>query len=422
MQQKFSEKRSDRQEENEELRRKILGMGERSFRKSYYPELQEKLSDLERYKALLDQSNDAIFLINMSTGKFLNVSQSACRQIGYSEEECILMTMYDIVSDDEELLDNFFSEAADSMIFDTRIRKSSGEEAPYEINIRRVQFGGIDYGIAVARDISQRMRYEESLRLTQFALDKFSDSAVWLSTDGAIIYINENTCRQLGYAREELLSMHIWDIDPNYGPDRYAETIAELRRGVGTLKFESRYKTRDGRVFPVEVACSYIRYNNKEYVISFDRDISERKQAEEVLHRSEERYRIVADNTYDWEFWLDTDKKFIYISPSCQRITGYAASEFIADPDLYFNIIHPADQKLFRDHNNEVYNKKTTGELEFRVIRRDGGLRWIHHLCQPVFDMQGRYLGARGSNRDSTERKNAENELKEAKAQAELYL
>ncbi|HMK45721.1 MAG TPA: PAS domain S-box protein, partial [Methanocella sp.] len=414
-------KPSNQQNDKTEFKR-ILGLGERSFRKSYYPELQEKLLDLERYKTLLDHSNDAVFLSMVPSGRFLEVSESACRSIGYTKEECLNKSMYDLVPDKVEL-DKIFRGKTESIVLDTMLRAGDNKEIPYEVNMRRVHFGNEDYVVAIARDISQRMQYEESLRLTQFALDKFSDPAVWLSTDGAILYVNETACSRLGYSRQGLLSMHIWDIDPDYGPNRYAEVIGELRR-KGGMKFESRHKTRSGRVFPVEITCNYIMYNDKEYVISFDRDISERKQAEEALRRSEEKYRVVADNTYDWEFWLGPDKKFIYISPSCHRITGYTASEFIADPILYINIVHPADQKLFRDHYNEAYTNEITitGELEFRIVRRDGGVRWIHHLCQPVFDMQGRYLGARGSNRDSTERKNAENELKEAKAQAELYL
>lgn len=158
----FSMKPSDRQARNAELRKKIIGFGEKSFRKSYYPELQMKLEDLERYKTLLDQSNDAIFLMEVPTGRFLDVSESACRQIGYTEEECTTKTMYDLVPDKEELY-KIFSGKVETLVIDTILRKSCDDKVPYEVNMRRVRFGNKDYVVAIARDISQRKQAEKEL-------------------------------------------------------------------------------------------------------------------------------------------------------------------------------------------------------------------------------------------------------------------
>ncbi len=75
-----------------------------------------------------------------------------------------------------------------------------------------------------------------------------------------------------------------------------------------------------------------------------------RQRTEERLRKSETKYRIVADNTYAWEFWLNPDGNFIYVSPFCKRITGYDADEFLADPNLINRIIYPEDQPLFASH------------------------------------------------------------------------
>lgn len=133
---------------------------------------------------------------------------------------------------------------------------------------------------------------------------------------------------------------------------------------------------------------------------------------QQALRESEAKYRIVADNTYDWEFWLNPQGKFIYVSPSCKRITGFKAEEFMANPNLFYRIIHPDDRPHYKDHRQEVEDKKMSGEVEFRLISRDGTLAHIHHVCQPVFDRDGNYLGTRGSNRDITERKKAEEALR----------
>ena len=129
------------------------------------------------------------------------------------------------------------------------------------------------------------------------------------------------------------------------------------------------------------------------------------------LQESETKYRIVSENTYDWGYWISPEKTFIYLSPSCKRITGYDADEFLADPNLMYSIIHPEDQPLFLSHRAEAEKQFQSDEIEFRIIRNDGTVRWIGHICQPVFDNEGNFLGTRASNRDVTKRKLAEQEL-----------
>ena len=145
-------------------------------------------------------------------------------------------------------------------------------------------------------------------------------------------------------------------------------------------------------------------------------DELERKVEERTaeIRESETRYRIVADNTYDWEFWTSPADRFIYMSPSCRRITGHGAEEFMTDPDLLNRIIHPEDRPLYADHRHEVVQVKKPAAVWFRIIRPDGTLRWIEHVCQPVFGEDGKFLGNRGSNRDITAKKLAEEALQES--------
>jgi PAS domain S-box-containing protein/putative nucleotidyltransferase with HDIG domain len=130
-----------------------------------------------------------------------------------------------------------------------------------------------------------------------------------------------------------------------------------------------------------------------------------------ALRESETKYRIIADNNYDWEFWLNPKEQFIYTSPSCIRITGYTADKFLADANLLDRIIHPDDLPGYKRHRHEVTELPAPGKVEFRVIRPDGTQRWVEHACQPVFDDQGCFLGTRGSNRDITVRKQAEERI-----------
>ncbi len=146
------------------------------------------------------------------------------------------------------------------------------------------------------------------------------------------------------------------------------------------------------------------------------RRVAELEQAEEALHRREEKYRIVADYTYDWEHWRAPAGQYLYVSPSCERITGYRVDEFLADPDLMERIINPADRPIFDQYREQGTQPglPASRRLEFRIITRNGEERWIEHECQPVYRADGTWLGRRGSNRDITGRKQAEMALRES--------
>ncbi|MBW2053118.1 MAG: PAS domain S-box protein [Deltaproteobacteria bacterium] len=149
-------------------------------------------------------------------------------------------------------------------------------------------------------------------------------------------------------------------------------------------------------------------------------EINERVRAERDLRKSEERFRTVADFTYDWEIWRGLDGEFIYVSPSCERITGYQADEFTQDANLLLNIIHPDDRDDFRIHLRDIERSSDIFHIRFRIIRRDGQVRWISHYCQPVYGADGTRLGRRSSNRDISERKEAENEILKYQEQLRL--
>lgn len=132
---------------------------------------------------------------------------------------------------------------------------------------------------------------------------------------------------------------------------------------------------------------------------------------EEKLRESEEKYCIVADNTFDWEFWMDPDGRLLYTSPSCERVTGYAVWEFMDKPDLLQEIIHPDDQKAFFQYGHNT-PPSSHGNIEFRIITKDDKIRCIHHQCQPFYDSKGCYAGRRGSNRDITECNQGEHRIR----------
>jgi PAS domain S-box-containing protein len=153
-------------------------------------------------------------------------------------------------------------------------------------------------------------------------------------------------------------------------------------------------------------------------VSRLEAEVAQRQRTEEALREAEFRYRTVADFTYDWEYWRAPGGHLLYVSPSCEGITGHAATEFLARPDLLESLVVPEDRALWASHRERIGSGTVHDPIEFRIRRRSGDVRWIDHICRPVTGADGEFLGWRGSNRDVTDRKRAEDEI--ARQRAEL--
>ena len=141
--------------------------------------------------------------------------------------------------------------------------------------------------------------------------------------------------------------------------------------------------------------------------------LAELRRQVAALEENERRCRIVVENTRDAEFWISPEGLFLFASPSYRLLYGRDAAEFLADPTLQLRTVHSEDREAFERHVSEEATR-VPGELEFRIVRPDGTVRWVEHVCQPMFDERGVYLGIRGSNRDVTARKRAEERLRES--------
>ncbi|MDP3694660.1 MAG: PAS domain-containing protein, partial [Desulfocapsaceae bacterium] len=137
------------------------------------------------------------------------------------------------------------------------------------------------------------------------------------------------------------------------------------------------------------------------------------QHAENKLLESAEELRTMVDYSYDWEVWFGVDGGCKYMSPSCERITGYTWEEFLANPDLFVDIVHPDDQEDVRTHRQQhVLLGFEKSDLEFRLITKSGETRWIWHQCQAALDQKEKWLGRRASNRDITALKEKEEKLR----------
>nr|WP_319540235.1 PAS domain S-box protein [uncultured Methanospirillum sp.] len=143
------------------------------------------------------------------------------------------------------------------------------------------------------------------------------------------------------------------------------------------------------------------------------RDITDQFLSELELRNFVDTYQYIADYTADWEYWENPDKQIIYCSPTALTITGYANTEFVQNHDLISQIVLPDDQRIWQNHRHAQKDSQESDRVEFRIITRDGEIRWIEHICIPVLGSYGAYIGRRVSNRDITERKHAEEAIRE---------
>jgi PAS domain S-box-containing protein len=219
----------------------------------------------------------------------------------------------------------------------------------------------------------------------------------------------------LGYENGELIGKSMYEtISDDYGQKELRDYLQILiQQQPKPESWFSKMVKKDGDTLDVQIDWNYKRNRQGEIIgfISIITDITERKQVEEALQESEKKFQVVADFTYDWEYWVAPDGRHIYVSPSCRRITGYAPDDFKNNPELMMEIIHPDDRAMVTKHHHRVDKSDRLWPIDFRIITKDGNERWIGHICQAVFDTDGRFLGRRGSNRDITQQKKLHEEL-----------
>ncbi len=137
----------------------------------------------------------------------------------------------------------------------------------------------------------------------------------------------------------------------------------------------------------------------------------------DILVENQERLRTIADHTYDWEYWMGPDGKLLWMSPSCEKTTGYTPAEFMKDPGLIGRMVDPRDKGRFMEHQAVEMSAEPILDVDFRIVHKSGRTVWIDHHCVPIHRADGSFLGRRVSNRDFTERKRMEQALKESEEQ-----
>jgi PAS domain S-box-containing protein len=233
----------------------------------------------------------------------------------------------------------------------------------------------------------------------------------------SMLYLNDQVRQLTGYPKEAFLSNTV-SLPELYHPDDAASVLeaansALAQRRPFQLAYRIKRPTGEWR-WVEEYGAGVYDEKTQEllFLEGFLHDITERKKAEEALRESVERYRTVAEFSPDCVYWQTTEGDIAYVSPACERVTGYSPEEFTASPQLLESLIHAEDQPLWKDHCHGRMPNGSPRPLEFRIVTKTGQTRWVSHICSPIYDDYGTCLGVRGSHRDITERRLAEEELR----------
>jgi PAS domain S-box-containing protein len=260
---------------------------------------------------------------------------------------------------------------------------------------------------------TELIRREEYFRaLTENSLDLLTV----LNGDGAFQYSSSSLKHVLGYQPEELAGLSAFTL---VHPDDVVKARQAFERGLKNLGARSRHefrcRRRDGGWCHLEVVAQN-RLNDPAVagIVINARDITERKQAEEALRESEEKFRAIANYTADVEAWFGTDGRLLWINPSVERVMGYTAAECLDMPGFPLPVIHAEDRARVAAELGGARQGIGGENQEFRFVRKDGRVRWGSVSWQPIFGQRGQPLGHRASVRDSTDRKEAEETLRKS--------
>ncbi|MCZ6808034.1 MAG: PAS domain S-box protein, partial [Deltaproteobacteria bacterium] len=252
-------------------------------------------------------------------------------------------------------------------------------------------------------------RAETLLRHTQFAVEHSSENIYWVRSDGRITYANKTACQALGYSFEELVSMSVPDIDPDFPQEAWPAQFAKMKK-AGSMTFEAHDRTKEGRIVPVEILSNYLEFEGEEYVCAFVRDISERKRAEAEL----KRFRAALDICADAVLLIDrSEMRFTDVNDTACRILGYSREELLR---LGPHDVQPeyTKEELERRLDQVIQSEAEPSALEIIHQRKDGSQFPAEVSMRPLEIGDKHYLLA--VVRDITERKRAEEQARRLQA------
>ncbi|MDD1690907.1 MAG: PAS domain S-box protein [Methanoregula sp.] len=198
-------------------------------------------------------------------------------------------------------------------------RKKDGSTFLADILLSSFELDGRQVFLSSVRDVTERKRMEDELRLLKISVERSSDEVFWMDFDGSIFYVNDAACRITGYSRDELCSMKFFELDPDVPPEVWEQSVADLRERK-TQFITTRHRCKNGTIIDVEIVAVYVNMGNREYSFAFVRDITERKRAERDMQNTIAFLNAIIEQNPS-PAWISDEKGFlIRMNPACRRM------------------------------------------------------------------------------------------------------
>jgi len=274
---------------------------------------------------------------------------------------------------------------------------------------RLINFVALQSDISERKQAAQKIQESEELYKSLFQLA--ADSIMLIDPrNGKLVQFNDETYRKLGYSYEEFKDFRVSDLEATESEEETRTHIEELLR-TGHGSFETMHRTKQGTLLNVVVTIRVISYQDAPHLLTISHDITERKLNEERIRRSEEKYRLLAENSTDMISRHTTEGNYTYVSPACRALLGYEPEELLGtNAYAYF---HPEDLEHIQKNHTAINEREHIATVIYRIRRKDGTYTW--------FETTSRLIAAEivAVSRDVSYRKQIETQLRQAKEDAE---
>ncbi len=374
---------------------------------------EEKLRASElRFRRLVDNHRAVILQIDPDSGRIVDANAAASRFYGWHHAELCALSISDINCLPPEqvraALEQSKHGTCTHFVFPHRLK--DGEIRTVDVHATPIDIEERIVLVAIIFDITDRIRDEENIqRLMQEQKAILDGQLIGIAKlhQRHIMWANNAFAAMFGYRTEVLVGMSARSF--------YADEADFIRFGTqaypaiqngSCYRDTLRLQRQDGSIGWFDVNIAPLFAGSDIAIMAFV-DVTARMKSQLALQESEERFRTLAHYTYDMETWLGPDGRLIYISPACERVSGYAASDYMADPGLLDRIVLEEDRERVIEACR-LGPDDAPCDLSFRIRHKNGDIRWMARGIRPVHATDGRHLGLRANDRDITELKQAE--------------